>query len=225
MINYINLIDCVSVGYVLKGTMTNSGGSVVKLSQSSPTKSLTLTIAVAQNNLTTIHDLLIERSTPGSSKYQQWLTLDKIGFITRNQAAHSAVTVWLRLNGVNIVSSTPRLEYITANASIQTWSRMFATTFYTWKDNRPDLAGIIHNLAESYHVPISLNAHITSVLGVCNVPPVILHHAKRKAHDKKWEAQTILTTVSQINSLYGISSNIGQTIFIIRKSLFFKFMS
>lgn len=204
------LVSCDLIGFVLKDKMSNNYGSVVKLDQSPHSAPLTLTFAIAQNNLTTINQMLMERSTPANINYQKWMTLDQIGAITKNEKGFSAIKAWLKTNGVETISSSPRLEYITAIANVSIWSKMFATTFFSWKDNRPEVAGAIHTLADQYHVPIALNVHIASVMGICQLPPIINRHSITRRKTKDWKVETTATTVSRLNLLYGITSNLGK---------------
>lgn len=209
----ISLISCELIGYILKDKMRNKHVSVVKMTQSPGTAPLTLTIAVTQNNLTVIRQMLMERSTPGNFNYQKWLTLDQIGAIIKNEKAYAVIVAWLSSYGVKIISESPRHEYITAIANISIWSKMFATTFHSWQDNRPTLAGAIYSLADQYYVPTALHEHIISVMGICQVPPIIHRHSLARSKTKDWKIETTDTTVAQLNSLYGISSNLGEVIY------------
>lgn len=196
--------------HILKESMIN-GNAIKKLYPSLTNTSLTLVIAITQSNLSLIEDLLIERSTPGNVRYQDWLTLDEIGNMTYNPNAFRKTLAWLQKYNVSVLSIAPRNDYITADASVETWQNMFLTTLYVWEDNRPELLGMHYNLAETYHIPVTLNSHITSIMGICQVPPVLVHHSAVKQREKLENILSTPTTVAQLNSLYGISSNVGSS--------------
>jgi subtilase family serine protease len=63
-----------------------------------------LVFAVHQLNVDVLERELLERSTPGSPKYQKWLTFDQVGKLVTNQAAFEAVKTWLTLNNIEVVT-------------------------------------------------------------------------------------------------------------------------
>ena len=78
-----------------------------------------LVFAVKQNNFIEADALLMERSTPGSSRYQEWLTFEEMDELTSNIEGAAAVLNWLAENGVTVMDTTMHFEYI-AFASIAT---------------------------------------------------------------------------------------------------------
>jgi hypothetical protein len=61
-----------------------------------------LVFAVHQLNIDVLERELLERSTPGSPKYQKWLTFDQVGKLVTNQAAFEAVKTWLTVNNIEV---------------------------------------------------------------------------------------------------------------------------
>lgn len=155
--------------FVKREYLNNKSGSLVKQHRLPHDIVHRVIIAVAQNNLTTLHDMLMERSTPGSSLYQHWLSFEEIGSITKNEDAYFAVMSWLQINGVQVESTAPRLDYITASAPIYIWETLLNTTFYAWKDVRSNSKGRLIYLSEDYSLPITLQGHIVSIMGTCQL--------------------------------------------------------
>ena len=52
-----------------------------------------------QNNLDLLEEMLLDRSTPSSPRYQQWLDHDDVGLITSNPIGAQAISTWLLLRG------------------------------------------------------------------------------------------------------------------------------
>jgi tripeptidyl-peptidase-1 len=110
-------------------------------------------IAVQQKNLDTLEKELLDRSNPKSARYQEWLTNDQIGAITRNEEAVEAITAWLEsfngdkksdqrshnsagdtLNELTVSWVTPHKDFIGVSASVKTWEEAFQTVFHVWHD-------------------------------------------------------------------------------------------
>lgn len=204
-----------------------SRNDFIKMEASHPDTLHKLVFAVKQSNLIEADALLMERSTPGSPRYQEWLTFEEVGELTSNIEGAEAVLNWLAENGVTMVDTTMRFEYITAFASIATWEKLLNTKFFRFEDHSKNSlranSGVIHR-AEEYSLPTSLRSHVHCVFYTVQVPPVI--HQKRHSlaagagneHDNtKLDARpafktlastpSSFVTVEFLNNLYSISSN------------------
>jgi hypothetical protein len=58
--------------------------------------------ALKQLNLDVLEHEVLERATPGTSKYQQWMSFEEVGALIRNPAAYEAVSGWLTANGIKV---------------------------------------------------------------------------------------------------------------------------
>lgn len=192
----------------------------IKKEASHPDALHKLVFAVRQNNLIEADALLMDRSTPGSSHYQDWLTFEEVGDLTSNRASAKAVLNWLAENGVTVMDTTARFEYITAIASITTWEMMLNTKFYRFKDHsRNSLranSDVIHR-AEQYSLPKRMRHHLHSVFNTVQVPVVLNRkdysimdetNAQMKT-DMKDTAAAPRVTVHSLNILYEIDSHIA----------------
>ena len=101
------------------------------------------------------------------------------------------MTEWLKTNGVNIVKTTLFGEYITAQAKVSTWERMFDTKMHEFHPirNKKSAEGIESSeidksssviRAESFSLPEEINDHVHSVFRYINLPPTLRHHSKIK---------------------------------------------
>lgn len=211
--------------FFIKGIMKqNARRTFNKLSWSSAEVIHELTISIKQLNLDSLHDTLMERSTPGNSLYQQWLSREEIGAFVSNPAASAAVTQWLVSHNVNIISTTLYGEYITASAPITVWQTILNTTFYRWRGEQEKE----FNRAESYSIPHYLDPHISAIFQTTQFPPTLFRtpYQSRRTHDSqtsdtskshsnfsvvKDSSNFQGTTVSFLSSLYKIPSNIGNS--------------
>jgi subtilase family serine protease len=192
------------------------GPYLVKLGRPLPITAHEVLVAVHQNNLDHLEDLLMERSDPGNSLYQQWLSFDEVGMLTRDEPAFNKTIEWLQGGGAEVTWTSPRLDYIRATASIQVWEAMLNTEFYTWNDTRKSPDDQLVNRAETYSVPADLADSITAIFQTVQITPVIHHNAKNKMEtafqaEAKKNLQTSYVTVSFLDTLYKIPSNIGKS--------------
>lgn len=199
----------------------------VKTKRAEPSLIHSVTISVAQNNLAFIEKTLLERSNPESPQYQNWLTSDEIGNYTRNDAAFDAISAWLASHSIQILGITPHRDYITASANISTWETALDTTFYVWNDSSgPSKQQKKFIRADTYSVPDHMDSHISAILGTCQVPPVVVNYGRIASDDDisdsirnprsrssglRLEA-IVDARPSSLNSIYGITSNTGETL-------------
>jgi hypothetical protein len=184
-----------------------------RLHRSSPTLLHEVVIAIHQRNLDVLEEMVLDRSTPGSPRYQQWMTFTEVGNLIANDEAVAEVESWLeRQPDTTITWKSKRGEYIRAMAPISVWEETFQTRFYEWKDTNTfrqnffDLTksgsateaeveashskGTLkkgfkgtYHRAEHYSLPSELLPHIDAVFNTVQPPPVISSAAKRVRGD------------------------------------------
>jgi subtilase family serine protease len=154
-----------------------------KLHPPPPEQQHELIFAVSQRNLDLVESQLLERSSPGSPLYQNWLSFDEVGELTRNDASSNAVLAWLASNGATVKESTPYNHYIRATAPIKVWERLLYATFYVWSDENIREGSSVESStfvrSERCSLPYDIAPHVTGVFNACQAPSHISHHAKR----------------------------------------------
>ena len=191
-----------------------------------------------KQDITILDNMLLERSTPGSSKYQQWLSSDEIANIMNINESYNSIIEYLnQYNEIEIKNVTLHHDYIIASAPISIWENMFNTYFYDWHDMRMD-SNKVHVLAEEYFIPIEIEDHVNFVLNTVQLPPIInrnrgskipleVMEARRATNKTIYKKAHLLggtppppsppppppsyTTISFLNSLYHITSNEGSS--------------
>lgn len=149
-------------------------------------------ISIKQLNIEVLERELIERSSPGSLKYQKWMTYDEIGDLTSNFLSSNYVENWL-LNEVNatITWTSRRKDFYKACAPISIWEKYFNTIFYIYHDfhinnldssstitsNNDDIRKYnVHVLANDYTLPNYLIDHVSAIFYTCQAPPAMNKH-------------------------------------------------
>lgn len=182
-------------------------------------------IAVKQRNLDQLHDVLMERSSPRSPTYQQWLTFEEVGAMTSNVPAANAVKAWLAESGASVTWVSAHQDYIKATATVGVWENLLSASFYYYHDVsnlKKDADPKIFIRSKEYSIPDSLDEHIECIFNTVQAPPVIskgFHVGPEKkkfktllrGSDLKLDSTFTVpdVTVAFLDSYYGITSNIG----------------
>ena len=203
----------------------------VKNAESAADAAHELVFAIKQRNLKELESLLIERSTPGNSLYQQWLTFDQVGEMTSNTAGAEAVKEWLAQNNVEVTWESSRSDYLKATAKISQWERMLNTKFFEFEDKSRSSMRVesrtMHR-AEQYFLPTHVKDHLHAVFNTVQVPPVFKPHYAKALQGQQPRFKTELNvrqanhqgkklsyevdgyvTVGFLNDFYQISTNAG----------------
>ena len=136
--------------------------------------------AVQQLNLDEIERLSLERSSPSSPLYQQWLTHAEVNRYVSNPHGASKINEWLRSNGIEPTWQSKYHHYIKASASLEKWEALLNTEFHAFEDQSSSLKKEYFRTSE-YSVPEELNEHIAAVFNTVQVPPSLHRRIKRKS--------------------------------------------
>jgi hypothetical protein len=185
-----------------------------------------LVFAVKQRNLDVVESELLKRSTPGSPQYQQWLSHDDVGELVSNPTGALAVATWLTANGARVSWKSKYYEYIKATAPISIWENLLSTSFYGWEDlTQPAESRRLVHRAADYKLPSAIADHLTTVFRTVQTPPAWKQHSHmRQSSEEEWLTRAFgdrqsrpqplsngEVTVSFLNGLYKIPSNIGSS--------------
>jgi subtilase family serine protease len=139
-------------------------------------------VAIKHLNFDQLERTILELSTPGSPKYQKWLSRDEVNEIVKNPESSNIVIAWLRENDIRISSISSSGHFITAVASISKWEELLNTQFYEWEvknyktsEKSKQVKTVIRS--EEYHLPHSLVSHIHAIFNTCQALPHVVHHA------------------------------------------------
>lgn len=169
--------------------------SFYKKNRSNPQTIHEIVISIQQNNIQQLQNTLLEISTPGNAKYQQWLNSNEVGELVRNEVATNNVKQWIHRIGAEIISESLHGEYLRVTAPISIWERELQTEFYEWEDHQKrnkhkegwnveydsiNKQFSTYHRSEDYTIPTDLREHITAIFKTCQAPPVITHHSQMK---------------------------------------------
>ena len=192
-------------------------------------------IAIKQQNLKELRDILFDVSEIDSINYGKHRTRDEVGKMIENIPATNAVVNWLQSNNAHIVSQSIYGEYITAIAELSIWERLFDTTFYINNKiiHQSNSGGIMIETidqsttvirADSYSVPIELDQHIHAVFRVAGLPSAItttphqnIDHSHQILKDSLISKEITISSnnyvtpinLASIYNIYGTGNSLG----------------
>lgn len=204
-------------------------------------------IAIRKQNMDVLEQSVLERATPGSPSYQEWMTYDEVTSMVQNVDSHDRVKEWLESNNVDIKWTSRRKDYIRASTTIQHWEALLQTEFYTYVDHSlpttKNQRKRTFQRSTEYSIPTELIDDIHAIFNTVQTPP----RYRSRFYVKEFEnvgkqpfrtnlrisapqqdqqisgdatnsSTLTLVTVSFLNSYYGVPSNIGSS--LISQSVF-----
>ncbi|TDL24744.1 family S53 protease-like protein [Rickenella mellea] len=122
---------------------------------------LTLRIALAQNDMAGLENALYDVSTPSSPLYGQHLSKEQVeAYVKPNQNTVSAVNAWLSSNGLTASKSSPAGDWLTVSVPVSKANQLFSADFTVFKHSDTGKETI---RTMSYSIPASLKGHIDLV--------------------------------------------------------------
>lgn len=168
-------------GHVYKDSipLLNSRNDLIKLGRAPLDQIHEVMFAIQPKNMNEFTRIIDDVSDPESANYGFHLTREEVNELICNPEAHATVSAYLHSNGASVISETLYGEYITANAPIAVWERVFNTIFFTFHQTHFDGESHVVVRAEEYSIPRELDAHVEGVMNTIEIP--ILSRRSRKS--------------------------------------------
>lgn len=152
--------------------------SFVRLNRSPPNWNHEVVIAIQKKNMDYLEEAVLQRASPESAMYQQWMTYEEVGRIIENIPAFERVRDWLLAKGITITWVSNRRDYIKASAPIHQWEDLLHTQFYEHEDRSIPLHKLHKNThnrvhrANEYSLPSELSSDdVYAILNTVQTPP------------------------------------------------------
>ena len=166
---------------------------LVRLNRVDSAAAHTVVFVIRQNNMDELTRILHDVSDPSSSNYGQHLTREEVAKLTSNPESRDALVSYLHLNNASVVSETLSGEYITANAAVSVWEKMFNTEFFTFHQTHLDQRVEKVVRAEKYWVPRELDMHVESVFNMIGMPIDSSGHLPKLTHKPAFKTMDAAT--------------------------------
>ena len=173
--------------------------------------------AVQQKNVARLTRLLHQISDPDSKNYGNHRSRIEIEEVTSNPESRNFLLQFLHDAGATTTSESIFGEYISAQAPVSLWEKMFNTQFYKFhhiSENSDDVVELVR--AEMYSVPTALHEHVASVFQTVQMSqkkwgrPVVLL-SKNSTSIIQNHVELGVLTPEKLNVYYGIKNNIGSS--------------
>ncbi|KAJ7121457.1 family S53 protease-like protein [Mycena epipterygia] len=91
---------------------------------------LTLRVALASNNVSGLEEKLMSISTPGSSEFRQWLSMDEVkSFVQPSPTKISAFNAFASANGLKPTVISPNGDWVSITLPVSQANKLFAARF------------------------------------------------------------------------------------------------
>lgn len=163
---------------------------------------------VRQRNMDGLTNILHDISNPASANFGQHLSREEVAHLTTNPLSRDIIISFLKSNGATIVSETRYGEYITANAPIEVWERLFKTEFFSFHQTQRN--GHINEIirTERYYIPKDLDSHVESVFKTIEVPDQ--PHGDAPIFSAESDGQRTMTP-RKIRDIYNMTDHHGSS--------------
>jgi tripeptidyl-peptidase-1 len=170
-------------------------------------------IAVKQQNLDALHDVLMEVSMPESPKRGEYLSYDEVHAMTANKKGTQAVLSWLAdTPGVHINSIHKHGHYIHAETNVSTWQHLLQADFAHLVSST-DPTNVILRAISDVHIPEVLSDAITGIFMTTQLPP----RRRPRAQPLFINSSSTGVTPAGLKSFYHVSgtgsSSVSQAVF------------
>eukprot|EP01087_Luapelamoeba_hula_P001899 TRINITY_DN116_c0_g1_i1.p1 TRINITY_DN116_c0_g1~~TRINITY_DN116_c0_g1_i1.p1 ORF type:complete len:570 (+),score=74.79 TRINITY_DN116_c0_g1_i1:169-1878(+) len=156
----------------------------------------------------TCDSLLMAVSTPVSTKYGQFLTIDQVSKIFGDSQALHAVLAFLERQKADNweIKSTASGDFITLTAPVAGLDALLNAQFHYY---HAVSVPSIRRSSVGYSVPTEIAEHVDFVGGVDSFPPVKHHHIRSHELSSPYPANSVFPSL--INKVYNIASNLSPT--------------
>ncbi|KAF7350746.1 Family S53 protease-like protein [Mycena sanguinolenta] len=119
---------------------------------------LTLRVALTSNNIAGLQDKLMSVSTPGSSEFRQWLSMEEVkAFVEPSPETVAAFDTFASANGLKPTVISPNGDWVSITLSVSQANDLFAANFEVF--THPSLTGTITRTL-SVSLPSELVGHV-----------------------------------------------------------------
>ncbi|KAJ7314307.1 family S53 protease [Mycena albidolilacea] len=162
MLKYLVLLSPLLVGargdFVLVERRDSPPPGFSRIGSAPANDVLNLRLALAQGNIEGLHDTVYEISTPGSSRYGQYLTAAEVAqYVSPSAETLSQVNSWLAASDLTASPLTPAGDWISVNMTITQANSLLAADFATFQ-NEDTNQTVVRTL--SYSIPSALKTSV-----------------------------------------------------------------
>ena len=174
--------------------------------------------AIQQKNVARLTRLLHQISDPDSKNYGNHRSRIEIEEVTSNPESRNFLLQFLHDAGATTTSESIFGEYISAQAPVSLWEKMFNTQFFKFhhiSENSDDVVELVR--AEMYSVPTALHEHVASVFQTVQMsqkkwgPPVVFQSKNSTSIIQNHVEMVGILDPQKLNRYYGIENNIGSS--------------
>ncbi|KAJ7731311.1 family S53 protease-like protein [Mycena maculata] len=158
----LSLVAAASAGtLVLHENRAAVPGGFVSQGPATASDIISLRVALASNNVAGLEAKLTSLSTPGSSEFRQWLSMDEVkAFVAPSSETISAFNAFASANNLKPTVISPNGDWVSINLTVSQANELFGAQFEVF--SHPDLTNTITRTL-SVSLPSELVGHVDVV--------------------------------------------------------------
>jgi tripeptidyl-peptidase-1 len=149
----------------------------IEVGRTDPNKEINLIFAIKQQNTDTLEKLLLEKSSPDSDEYGNWMTVSEVqSLVAPSEQSLAAVKLWLISNGFDetlITPITPNSDLIAVKTTTKNAESLLNCKYFDYKHSKQQNLQVSRvKMGTNYHVDTSVAEHLDFVTPTKRFPPV-----------------------------------------------------
>ena len=176
---------------------------------------------IQSRNMGELTQLVDDVSDPGSANYGQHMTRDQVVELTSDPISFASVSAYLQANDASVVSVSSGEEYITAQAPISVWNKLFNTSFHIFQQTHRDgnVSEVVR--AEEYWMPREIHSHVLCAMNIVEMPiiqnrwhssAIEVESTKSRRLEIIGELHEYLVTPARLRIYYNMSNSAGNSL-------------
>jgi tripeptidyl-peptidase-1 len=158
LLTLLSIIAMASAAMVVHESRTSAPAGFVSQGAAPATDMLTLRVALTSNNVAGLEEKLMSLSTPGSSEFRQWLSMEEVkSFVQPSSETVSAFSAFASANGLEPTVISPNGDWVSITLPVSQANQLFAAQFEVF--THPDMSGTITRTL-SVSLPSELVGHV-----------------------------------------------------------------
>ncbi|KAJ7230048.1 family S53 protease-like protein [Mycena pura] len=157
-LSFLSVVAAVSAGSTVLHESTAAPAGFTPQGAADPTETITLRVGLAPNNIAGLQEKLMSISTPGSSDFRQWLSMEQVkSFVQPSAETVAAFNSFASANGLESTVISPNGDWVSIILPVSQANQLFAAKFE--KFSHPSLTESITRTL-SVSLPSELVGHV-----------------------------------------------------------------
>ncbi|KAJ7140692.1 family S53 protease-like protein [Mycena epipterygia] len=158
LLTVLSIVAAASAGMVVHESRVAVPAGFIRKGVAPANDTITLRVALASNNVVGLQKKLVSLSTPGSSEFRQWLSMEDVkSFVQPSSETVSAFNAFASANGLKPTVISPNGDWVSITLPVSQANTLFAAQFEVF--THPAMSDMITRTL-SVSLPSELVGHV-----------------------------------------------------------------